>query len=91
MPISPQAICAVCGSFSGHLYDILAAELGTEDGLTMKIDFCEALTTACDGQIDFPDYDGVGYCMMHTGVQEEEEDLYWSYPYNGSEYITTSG
>lgn len=82
-PFSLQVICGVCGSYSGHLYERLAQTLGDEDGLTMKADFCEAFTSACDGQIDFPDYDGVGYCTMHTGGSD---DLFWSYPYEESEY-----
>ena len=72
----------MCGSYSGHLYERLADDLGTEDGLTMNSEFCEGLTTACDGQIDFSDYDGTGYCAMHTGGGD---DLFWSYPYELSE------
>lgn len=80
----PQMLCGVCGSYSGHLYERLANELGTENGLTMKGEFCTALTTACDGQIDFPDFDGMGYCTVLTGGGDE--DLFWSYPYEESEY-----
>lgn len=78
-----QMLCGVCGSFSGHLYERLAGDLGTEHGLTMKSEFCRNLTTTCDGQIDFPDYDGAGYCTMHTGGGDD--DLFWSYPYEESE------
>lgn len=78
----PQMLCGVCGSYSGHLYERLADELGTTNGLTMKSEFCTALTTACEGQIDFPDYDGIGYCTMLTGGGD---DLFWSYPYERSE------
>ena len=71
-------LCGVCGSYSGHLYERLAGDLGTENGLSMKNEFCTELTTACDGQIDFPDYAEVDYCTMHTGGGD---DLFWSYPY----------
>lgn len=78
-------LCGVCGSYSGHLYERLAGELGDEDGLTMKMDFCEALVSACDGQINFPDYNGLGYCTMHAGGGDE--DFFWSYPYELSEWL----
>ena len=77
-------LCGVCGSHSGHLYERLADDLGAEDGLTMKNEFCAGLTTACDGQINFADYDGVDYCTMHTGG---DEDRFWSYPYELSECL----
>ncbi|CAN0432934.1 unnamed protein product [Ascophyllum nodosum] len=73
-----QLLCGVCGSYSGHLYERLADDLGSDDGLTMKSEFCTGLTTACDSQITFPDYDGEDYCTMHTGGGD---DLWWSYPY----------
>ncbi|CAM9644170.1 unnamed protein product, partial [Ascophyllum nodosum] len=79
-----QVLCGVCGSYSGHLYERLAADLGTEDGLSMKNEFCTDFTAACDEQIDLPvygnlEYGEVDYCTMHTGGGEE--DLFWSYPY----------
>ncbi|CAM9759383.1 unnamed protein product [Scytosiphon promiscuus] len=78
-----QVVCGICTSFSGHLYERLAPELGVEDGLTMKNDFCSELITACDGQITFPTYDdGEDYCTKHTGG---DEDLFWSYPYEEAE------
>ena len=80
--ICSQMLCGVCGSYSGHLYERLADELGSENGLSMTNEFCTEFTTACDGQIDFPDYGGVDYCTMHTGGGE---DLFWSYPYELSE------
>lgn len=76
-------LCGVCGSYSGHLYERLADALGTNDGLTMKSEFCTELTTACDGQINFLSYDGEDYCTMHTGGGD---DLFWSYHYELSEY-----
>lgn len=79
-------LCGVCGTYSGHLYERLVDEFGTENGLTMKNEFCTNLITACDGQIDFPDYDGVGYCTIHAGGGET--DLFWSYPYEDGEYTT---
>ena len=80
--LSIQLLCGVCGSYSGHLYERLAGDLGSDDGLTMKSEFCTGLTTACDSQITFPDYDGEDYCTMHTGGGD---DLWWSYPYERSE------
>lgn len=68
----------MCHSYSGHLYEVLGAELGALDGLTMTNDFCDELTTACDGQITFPTYDGDDYCTKHTGGTT---DQFWSYPY----------
>ena len=82
VPLPPQLLCGVCGSYSGHLYERLAGDLGSDDGLTMKSEFCTELTTACDGQIDFSDYDGEDYCTVHTGGGE---DQWWSYPYELSE------
>ena len=84
----PQVLCGVCGSYSGHLYERLANDLGTEDGLSMKNEFCTAFTAACDEQIDLPvygnlEYGEVDYCTMHTGGGDE--DLFWSYPYEMSE------
>lgn len=80
-----QVVCGICTSYSGHLYERLAPELGVEDGLTMKNDFCDELVTACDGQITFPTYDaGEDYCAKHTGG---DEDQFWSYPYEERESI----
>ena len=81
-------LCGVCGSYSGHLYERLAADLGTENGLSMKSEFCTEFTGACDEQIDFSaygnmEYGAVDYCTMHTGGGDE--DLFWSYPYELSE------
>ena len=81
-------LCGVCGSYSGHLYERLAADLGTEDGLSMENEFCMEYTAACDEQIDLPVYGNqefgeVDYCTMHTGGGDE--DLFWSYPYELSE------
>ena len=87
----PQVLCGVCGSYSGHLYERLAADLGTEDGLSMKSEFCTEYIAACNEQIDLPVYgnqefgEEVDYCTMHTGGGEE--DLFWSYPYELSEYM----
>lgn len=77
-PLSPQVVCAQCGSYSGHLFERLGGELGTGDGLSMTNSFCAGLVDACSGQIEFPTYDGQDYCTKHTGGGE---DLYWSYPY----------
>lgn len=77
-------LCGVCGSYSGHLYERLVDDLGAEDGLTMKSEFCTGLTTHCDGRIDLSDYDGVDYCTMHTGG---DEDQFWSYPYELCEWL----
>lgn len=69
----------MCHSYSGHLYEVLGAELGAVDGMTMKSDFCEEVVSACAGQIVFPTYDnGEDYCTKHTGGGD---DLFWSYPY----------
>lgn len=73
-----QVVCGVCHSYSAHLYEILGAELGGTDGMTMKNSFCNELIAACEGQIDFPSYDGLDYCDKHTGGGD---DKYWSYPY----------
>lgn len=72
-------MCGICNSYSAHLYAELAGDLGVADGLMMKKDFCESLVTACEGQLMFPDYDGVDYCTVHTGGGEN--DQFWSYPY----------
>ncbi|CAN0428975.1 unnamed protein product [Ascophyllum nodosum] len=82
-----QVLCGVCGSYSGHLYERLAEDLGTEDGLSMKSEFCTEYIAACDEQIDIPVYGNqelgeVDYCTMHTGGGDE--DLFWSYPYESS-------
>lgn len=44
----------------------------------MKNSFCEELVSACEGQIDFPTYDGQSYCEKHT--LGSSSDAYWSYP-----------
>ena len=77
-----QVLCGVCGSYSGHLYERLADDLGTYEGLTIKNEFCTGLTSACAGQIDFPDYDGEDYCTVHSNGGE---DLFWSFPYESGE------
>lgn len=74
--------CGQCHSYSAHLYELLGAELGLPDGMTMKSEFCEELVAACTGQIPFPDYDGVDYCTKHVGG---DSDLFWSYPYTERE------
>eukprot|EP00903_Cladosiphon_okamuranus_P006180 g6077.t1 len=76
-----QVECGQCHSYSGHLFENLGGELGVEDGMTMKSDFCEALVKACSGEIDFRTYDGGGttYCEKHTG--DQLQDFFWSYPY----------
>lgn len=79
----------MCHSFSGHLYENLGEELGPWDGMTMKRDFCTKFTSACSGEIDFPDYDdgSVSYCDRHVG-SVDGGDRYWSYPYSaGTENI----
>lgn len=73
-----QVACGPCNSYSAHLYEVLGAELGPEDGMTMKNSFCEELVAACEGQIDFPTYDGESYCEKHT--LGSSSDAYWSYP-----------
>ena len=55
----------------------------------MKNDFCTEYIAACDEQIDLPVYGNpefgeVDYCTMHTGGGDE--DLFWSYPYELSEW-----
>lgn len=69
-------VCAVCSSYSAHLYENL--EGGILDGLTMKNDFCQSLVSACQSFITFPTYDGDDYCTYHTGGGD---DFFWSYPY----------
>eukprot|EP00903_Cladosiphon_okamuranus_P010392 g9830.t1 len=83
-----QVQCGQCHSYSGHLFADLGSELGVEDGMTMKSDFCEALVDACAGEIDFPTYDGGGttYCEKHTG--DQDEDFFWSYPYVEAEVFS---
>ncbi|CAM9889122.1 unnamed protein product, partial [Ectocarpus sp. 4 AP-2014] len=82
-----QVVCGVCGSYSGHLYERLGAELGVLDGMTMKNDFCEELVSACNEQITFPTYDGGDdYCTKHTGGGD---DQFWSYPYNESDIFAS--
>eukprot|EP00903_Cladosiphon_okamuranus_P006181 g6078.t1 len=80
-----QVECGQCHSYSGHLFADLGDELGVEDGMTMKLDFCEDLVDACSGEIDFPTYDGGGttYCEKHTG--DQAQDFFWSYPYEEPE------
>lgn len=43
----------------------------------MKTDFCQELVAACEGQIEFPSYDGLSYCEKHVG---NNGDQIWSYP-----------
>ncbi|CAM9548065.1 unnamed protein product [Ectocarpus sp. 6 AP-2014] len=82
-----QVVCGVCGSYSGHLYERLGAELGVLDGMTMKSDFCEELVSACNEQITFPTYDGGDdYCTKHTGGGD---DQFWSYPYTESDIFAS--
>lgn len=72
-----QVVCGPCSSYAGHLYEVLGAELGVADGMTMKSFFCSELTTACAGQISFPTYLGQSYCGKHVGGGD---DQLWSYP-----------
>ena len=80
-----QLVCTQCHSFSNHLFEVLGAQFGPFEGMTLKQEFCEALLSACDGQIAFPgemEY-GVSYCEKHVGV---DGDKFWSYPYTDREY-----
>ncbi|CAN0382047.1 unnamed protein product [Pylaiella littoralis] len=80
-----QVQCGQCHSYSGHLFEILGAEYGVTDGMTMTNSFCDDLISACDGQIIFPDYpDGETYCEKHTGGSGDD-DFFWSYPYTEPE------
>ena len=72
-----QVLCGVCGSYIGHLYECLAVDLGTGDGLTTS-EVCSGFIAACDEQIVFSSYGGEDYCTMHTGGGD---DLFWSYPH----------
>ncbi|CAM9680684.1 unnamed protein product [Pylaiella littoralis] len=77
--------CGQCHSYSGHLFEVLGAEYGVTDGMTMTNSFCDDLISACDGQIIFPDYpDGETYCEKHTGGSGDN-DFFWSYPYTEPE------
>lgn len=78
-----QVVCGVCHSYSAHLYEVLGAELGGTDGMTMKSSFCNDYVSACEDQIVF----SADYCEVHTGGGD---DLYWSYPYVEREYIQKS-
>jgi len=80
-------ICGQCHSFSAHLYEILGSELGPWDGMTMKREFCDALTSQCAGQIVFggpAEYDGLDFCDKHVG-DTNGDDRFWSYPYQEGE------
>lgn len=81
-----QVECGQCHSYSGHLFADLGGELGVEDGMMMKREFCEDLVDECDGEIDFPAYDGgeTSYCDKHTGGGDD--DFFWSYPYTEREW-----
>ncbi|CAM9894089.1 unnamed protein product [Pylaiella littoralis] len=77
--------CGQCHSYSGHLFELLGADLGPSDGMIMKNDFCNDLVSKCAGQIIFPDYpDGETYCEKHTGGSDDN-DNFWSYPYTEPE------
>ncbi|CAM9715370.1 unnamed protein product, partial [Ectocarpus fasciculatus] len=76
-----QVLCAVCSSYSAHLYEYLT-DGGVVDGLTMKSDFCEELVDECSPYITFPTYDDGDYCEHHTGGGN---DFFWSYPYEEPE------
>lgn len=78
----------MCHSYSSHLYEVLGSELGANDGMTMKVSFCNDLVTACAGQLAFPSYDGQGFCDKHTGGGD---DLFWSYPYVERELLLYVG
>lgn len=82
-----QVQCGQCHSYSGHLFADIGSELGVEDGMTMKLAFCEELVKECSGEIDFPTYDGGGttYCEKHTG--DQVNDFFWSYPYEERERV----
>lgn len=71
-----QVACGPCHSYSSHLYERLGGELGVEDGMTMKSDFCEELVSTCAGEINFPTYDGDSYCEKHVG----DSEMIWSFP-----------
>jgi len=61
---------------------VLGTSLGYWDGMTMTRDFCNKYTSTCKGQLDFPSYGSVSYCDKHVGSSDEDDgDLYWSYPY----------
>lgn len=77
-------MCGQCHSFSAHLYEILGSELGPWDGMTMKREFCDALTSECSGQIAFGEYDGLDFCDKHVGGTDGN-DRFWSYPYQEGE------
>lgn len=79
-----QVVCGSCHSYSGHLFEVLGADLGIFDGMTMKEKFCEELLSACEGQLKFPRYSGnTDYCPKHVGGTK---DRFWSYPYTEREY-----
>lgn len=80
-------MCGQCHSFSAHTFELLGAELGPWDGMSMKQDFCDALIDACGDQIDFggpAEYDGLTYCEKHVGTSGS--DVFWSYPYSDREF-----
>lgn len=72
-----KVVCGPCHSFSGHLFERLGSELGARDGMTTKSGFCAEFVDACEGQIEFPAYDGESYCDKHVGGSS---DMTWSYP-----------
>lgn len=74
-------MCGPCNAYSGHLYERIGGELGARDGMTMKGSFCTEFVDACEGQIEFPTYDGESYCEKHTGG---DDDYLWSYPIDPS-------
>lgn len=77
-----QVVCGVCNSYSAHLYERLGSELGGEDGMTMKAQFCADYVAACQGEIVFPTYGGQDYCTKHEGTfTPPAEGEFWSYPY----------
>eukprot|EP00903_Cladosiphon_okamuranus_P010019 g9501.t1 len=77
-----QVLCGQCHSFSAHLFELIGADFGAWDGMTMKQDFCDALIDACGDEIPFggpAEYDGLTYCEQHVGTSGT--DSFWSYPY----------
>lgn len=74
-----QVLCGVWGPYSGHFHERLGDDLGTEDGLTMKREFCSGFTAGCDGKVALLTYDREDFCTMHSGGRD------WFYPYELSE------
>lgn len=77
-----EVVCGPCHSYSAHLYEKLGKELGSDDGMTMRNDFCQELVKTCASQVEFKTYGGESYCEKHTGGGK---DMYWSYPYTEPE------